>query len=33
MGSEWALSDRLMLCIGYRSAFADAGTSHGLRSG
>ena len=33
LGSEWSLSDRLMLSLGYRGVFGDASTSHGGQIG
>ena len=29
LGAEWSLTERLMLDLGFRSVFGDAGTSHG----
>ena len=33
LGTEWSLSDRLMLSLGYRGALGDASTSHGAQIG
>jgi hypothetical protein len=33
LGTEWSLSDRLMLSLGYRDALSDASTSHGAQIG
>ncbi len=33
LGTEWSLSDRLMLSLGYRGALGDVSTSHGAQIG
>ncbi|MNS21488.1 IPT/TIG domain protein [compost metagenome] len=33
LGTEWSLSDRLMLSLGYRGALGDASASHGAQIG
>ena len=33
LGTEWSLSDRLMLSLGYRGALGDASSSHGAQIG